>query len=174
MRLAKREKYLVILTACGLALLLVLKLLVFPLFDKRSRMARAIKTKEAALVEMAMLSRQYEALTRGSRGVEEAMARRTSGFTLFSFLERAAGERHVKQHIKYMKPSVVEGLGPLKESMVEMRLEAISLKQLVEYLYEIESSKDSVTIKRLSITESKAQAGYLDAVLQVLALLPPE
>ena len=52
--------------------------------------------------------------------------------------------------------------------MVEMKLEAITLPQLVGYLYRIESPDDVVNIKRISISENKKEQGYLDAILQVI------
>ncbi len=67
-----------------------------------------------------------------------------------------------------MKPSVSAGPGPYKESLVEMKLEAITLKQLIDYLYRIESPDDVVSIKRASISENKRESAYLDAILQVL------
>ena len=52
-----------------------------------------------------------------------------------------------------------------------MKLEGISLEQLVRYLYQIESPEHAVNIKRLSIKENKREAGALDATLQVLTLI---
>ena len=67
-----------------------------------------------------------------------------------------------------MKPSDSQGTGPYKESMVEMKLEGITLNQLVGYLYRIESPENIISIKRISITENKKESGYLDTILQVL------
>jgi hypothetical protein len=52
--------------------------------------------------------------------------------------------------------------------MVEMKLEGITLNQLVGYLYRIESAENIVSIKRISIQENKKESGYLDTILQVL------
>jgi general secretion pathway protein M len=49
-----------------------------------------------------------------------------------------------------------------------MRLDAITLQQLVGYLYRVESPDKLVILKRISIQENKRQAGYLDAILQVM------
>jgi hypothetical protein len=67
-----------------------------------------------------------------------------------------------------MKPSISTGSGLYKESLVEMKLEAITLQQLIGYLYRIESPDDAVSIKRISIDENKRKSGSLDAILQVL------
>jgi hypothetical protein len=49
-----------------------------------------------------------------------------------------------------------------------MKLEAITLQQLIGYLYRIESPVDVVSIKRISIKENKRKSGHIDAILQVL------
>ena len=51
-----------------------------------------------------------------------------------------------------------------------MKLEGITLKQLVKYLYRIESPKDVIFIKRISIKENRKESGLLDVVLNVLTL----
>ena len=69
-----------------------------------------------------------------------------------------------------MKPSTSKGTGPYKESIVEMKLETVTMKQLVRYLERIESPQNVVNTKRISIKGNKKEAGYLDVVLQVLTL----
>ena len=167
MKLARREKFLVLIAACSVAIFCILQFLVFPFFDKRRRMQRGITTKEQGLKEIVRLGSELGAYQKGSRGVQQSLAGR-KGFTLFSFLEKAAGEAEVKARIKYMKPSSSSGTGPFKESMVEMKLEAITLQELVGYLYRIESPDDLVNIKRISVSENKKEQGYLDSILQVI------
>ena len=168
MRLAKRERYLVSVAACCMALFLVFQFLIFPFFENRRRIKRGLKAKEKGLEEIVKLRADYQAYQKGSQGIQQAIAMRKKGFTLFSFLEKAAGDAEVKARIKYMKPSVSSGTGPYKESMVEMKLEAITLEELVGYLYRIESPNDLVNIKRISVSQNKKEEGYLDSILQVI------
>jgi general secretion pathway protein M len=170
MKLAKREKYLVALAAGALVVFLLFQFVVFPFFDEKDRLDKGIQIKEDALKQMMMMSARYKAHQSGSESIQDLLSRREKGFTLFSFLDQGAGQAGVKEYIKYMKPSASEGTGPYTESMVEMKLEGITLKQLVEYLFRIESPKNLVTIKRISIKENKRESGYLDAVLQVLTV----
>jgi len=134
-------------------------------------MAIGLKAKEKGLDEMATLRAEYQTYQRASQDIQESLAKRKRGFTLFSLLDEAAGDAQVKTHIKYMKPSTPVSTGPFKESMIEMKLEAVTLEQLVGYLYHIESPADLVSIKRLSVKENKKEQGYLDAVIQVLTFL---
>lgn len=166
-KLAKREKYLVGLAGASLVVFLVFQFLVFPFLDSKKRVAAGIKNKERQLSEIAQLSSEYRTFQKGAQGIEGAMAGRQKGFTLFSFLDDAAGASEIKKNIKYMKPSVSPGTGAYKESTVEMKIEGVTLEQLVAYLYRIESPDDLVNVKRITISQNKKEGGYLDAILQV-------
>jgi len=168
MKLAKREKYLVSAATCCVALFLLLQFVVFPFFENKKRISKGIKAKEIGLQEIMKLRAEYQTFQNASQGINQALSRREKGFTLFSFLEEAAGKAQIKTHIKYMRPSTSPGMGLYKESMVEMKLEGVTLEQLVGYLYNIESPNNLVNIKRISIGENKRQKGYLDAIIQVL------
>lgn len=170
MKLGKREKTAVSLAACCIAVFVLVQFIIFPFFDKREAMKRGIEAKRSGLKEIITLRAEYESYRKGAAGIQSYLRRREKGFTLFSFLEQAAGRAKVKDHIKYMKPSGSRGSGRLKESMVEMKLDGINLRQLVDYLYLIESPENVVSIKRISIRDSKGAAGYLDAVMQVLTI----
>lgn len=168
MKLAKREKYFVGIAVCSIVLFLLLQMIIFPFFEKRDRLKNGVKVKEEALREIMRLSAEYQAYVGDSLEIQQRLAKRTTGFTLFAFLEQAAGEAGVKENIEYMKPSTSKGTGPYRESMVEMELEGITLNQLTQYLHRIESPEDLVSIKRMSIKQNKKEAGYLDVVFQAL------
>jgi general secretion pathway protein M len=170
MKLARREKYFIGIGGTALGIFFLAQLLVFPLLDNRKRLQRSVEVKETGLRDMLRMQAEYQNYHSGSQGMEKFLASRKRGFTLFSFLEQAAGAAEVKEHIKYMKPSTSKGNGPYKESMVEIKLETITMKQLVGYLHRIESPKNVTSIKRISIKGNKKEPGYLDVVLQVLTL----
>ena len=170
MKLARREKYLVSLAGGVIFLILIHNLLIGPFFNEKERLRNGVRAKEAALEKIIMQSAEYITLKKGDQGLSKLLAKRKKGFTLFSFLEQEAAQSDIKGHIKYMKPSSSQGTGPYKESTVEMKLEGVTLKQLVGYLYRIESPEEAISIKRISIKENKKKSGYIDAVLKVLTL----
>ena len=168
MKLAKREKYFVSIAACVIFVFLFLNIAVVPFFEKRSRLKRGIRSMEGEILEMSGLINEYRTLEQSSKKIQELIEGRKSGFTLFSFLETAAGEVNIKDHITYMKPSIAESQGYYKESMVEMQLEAITLAQAAAYIQKIESSKDFIVVKRISIKKNNTKPGYLDLVMQLV------
>ena len=147
---------------------LIIELGIMPFVEKRKRYATNVTVKQVNLQEMVSLRQEYLALQQDADILAQRLASRPKSFTLFSFLEKAAGDAGVKKNIKYMKPSASTGSGPFKESLVEMKLEKMTLGQMVDYLKLIESPGNLVSIKRISIQTNKKETHYLDAILQVL------
>ena len=67
-----------------------------------------------------------------------------------------------------MKPSKkAQKNSPYKLSRVEMKLDAITLEQLTNFLYGVETSQNMVDIKKISISKKDKKQGLITAVLQV-------
>ena len=168
MKLARREKYFVSAAAIFIGIFCLFQFLIFPFFEAKRRIQRGVSAKEDGLKEILRLSSEYNRYRKSSQGIQQVIAQRSKGFTLFSFLENKAGDAGIKTFIKSMKPSLSTRAGPYKESLVEMKLEEITLHQLVNYLYRIESPDNVVSIKRISIKENKKKSDRLDAILQIV------
>jgi hypothetical protein len=167
-KLAKREKYVVFISACLISLFLLINFLILPFFKDRDRLRKGITTKETEYKEIASLGSVYQEYQKGAREISRILDQRGKGFTLMSYLDKAAGDTDVKDYIKNVNPSTLKGSGAFKESVVEVKLEGITPEQSVKYLYRIEAPKDFIFIKRISITDNKKQDGYLDLIIQVL------
>ncbi len=164
--LAKREKNLVIGAACFLGIFFLFQLIIFPFFEKKDRMEKGINTRETELEEIIRLSGEYESYKGDSQGIEQVLARRKRDFKLTTFLNEKANEAGVTIGSIDRYPS--KDMGNFIESTMEVRLEAVTLKQLVEYLYRIESPEDLVSITTISIKQNKKEPGYHDVTLRAL------
>lgn len=171
MQLAKREKYLITLAVIVIVAAVMLQFGLMPFLEKKEQYDNNVTVKQNNLQQMVALREQYLLLEQESDVLVQRLARRPKNFTLFSFLEKAAGDAGVKNNIKSMKPSATTGKGPFQESLVEMKLERITLGQMVGYLQLIESPENLVSIKRISIQSNKKETQFLDVVLQVLTFI---
>jgi len=166
--LNKRERYGILLAAGVIGIFIIAVFIVEPFLSRSANMKNSRQTKADMLVEMQKLQSEYTALTQQTKVSKSRFQRRQKGFTLFSFLDRLAGESGIKDRISYMKPTKkVQKNSPYKISRVEMKLEAITLEQLTNYLYGVETSKNMVAIKKISISKKDKNQGLLTAVLQV-------
>ena len=166
--LNKRERYGIMLAAGAIGIFLIAVLVVEPFFSRAANMKNSLQTKADMLVEMQRMRSEYTGLTQQAKISTSRSARRQKGFTLFSFLDRLAGEAGIKDQISYMKPSkTVQKNSPYKISRVEMKLDAITLEQLTNYLHGVETSENMVDVKKISISKKDKTQGLLTAVLQV-------
>jgi len=171
-QLSARERMVLVAAGVLVAAFLVYQLLISPYLDARDRLLGSIESKKAELTQIRQLKQQYLDLRAEEGGIKANLAKRNPGFTLFTFLDQQAAMADVKPQIKYMKPSLVTGDdGALDESVVEMKLEDVTLERLVEFLRLTESDENVVSIRRMSIQTSARDEGYLDAILQFVTLM---
>jgi general secretion pathway protein M len=164
----KREKYAIYALSGAVLLFILFQFVVFPSIDKRKRLRRTLKVKEDVLLEMITLKSDYDKIEKRTDLAKVRFENRAKGFTLFSFLDRLTGKARIKEYVTYMKPSTtVQKNNSYKISQVEMKFKGLTLKQLTTYLHMVETSKNMVHIKRLSISKTGKQEGFVDAVLQV-------
>ena len=168
MKLNKREKYSLYAAAVIICLFVLIKFVVFPFFDKRERVTRAIQVKTEMLEEMLVLKSKHDAISNRADLSKLRFAKREKNFTLFSLLEKLAGKAAIKDHIVYMKPSTsVSKNSQYKVSSVEIKVQDVTLKELISYLYMVETTDNNVFINRLSISKTGGQEDFINAVLKV-------
>lgn len=170
MKISSRDRKVLMAGSVCLLLFLVLQFGIFPLMDKRDRLRRSIAAREKAVVEMKELQGQYRQLHSKANALLDQLVGRQTDFSLFSFLEQMAAKSEVKPNITYMKPSETADDGPFKEILVEMKLQAVTLKQLVDFLQLVESPENVVALKKISIQMNKKEESSLDVIMQVVSL----
>lgn len=171
-QMTAREKTILIAGGAFVAAVLIFQLAISPYLDSRTRLINSIERKKKELTEVIQLKQEYADLQIEAGGIKENLAKRPAGFTLFAFLDKQAEKADVKTQIKYMKPSVLAGVGDsLDESVVEVKMEGVTLASLVNFLRLTESDEDLVTVRRLSIQKSGREEGLLDVILQVVTFV---
>jgi general secretion pathway protein M len=167
-KLQKRERIVVTGGAIALVILLVLQLVIFPIIDNRSRLKKLIVDKRLELQEVQSLKTEVADVTRSLQLTEEQLKKRPQGFTLFSFLDTLAGRTGIKQNITYMKPSSTNiKNSPYALSLVEMKIQSLTMEQLVNYLHGVENAPQQIWIKQMSIVKSESNEGLLTSIMKV-------
>jgi general secretion pathway protein M len=169
-RINPREKRTLIAGGLAIVALLVYLVVVSPYLAAMENLDRRITKKAEELGEVLALQKEYFRL-KEKTNLLEGMVRSTSGFSLLSFLENVATKNGIKKQIAYMKPLTAPANERYRESSVEMKLEGLTLEQLVDYLYQIERSPQPIRIKRLNIVKQKGE-GFLDITLQASTFEP--
>lgn len=142
------------------------------ILDKRDNLKRILNEKQAALEEMVVLQQQFLAVSNSFDTKIKALADRKKEFSLFSFLDSQAKKSGVKENVAYMKPFTKD----LEKSLyalatVKVQLKEVYLKELVDFLYHIESSKNGITITSLSLSKTGDEKVQIDAVIETQTLM---
>ena len=167
-KLNKRDRYAILIGGAVVGIFLIVQLIIEPIFSSAEQKKNTLQTKAVMLEQMRQWQTEYDALTQKTNVSQSRFRNRQKGFALYSFLNRLTGEAGIKDRLSYMKPTKkVQKNSPYKLSRVEMKLEAITLEQLTNYLYGVETSKNMVDIIKISISKKDKKQGLITAVLQV-------
>lgn len=166
-QLSSREKYALAAGIIFIIIYISVEFIVSPYLEKQKQVKQRLKSKAETLVQMRRLKSEFHLLKDQSRQAEKYFTTRPKDFTLFSFLDNLASKAGIKDNIDYMKPSKSKPKdSPYNVSLVELKLQGINLKQLTPYLHMVETSKNMIFIRRISITKT-GKKGLINAILQV-------
>ena len=171
-QLTKRQKYTVVAVLVFVTAALLIQFALFPYFGTRQKVRVAIDKGEKTLHELATLGAEYGILRQRSEEIRRVIGRRPPGFALFSYLEKRAGDAGVKPNIKSMNPLKAVSGGAYEETAVEMNLDKLTMKQLTDFLYQVESREDLIRVRKISVGKMKESPEYLSALIQIFTYQP--
>ena len=170
-QLDSRQRILLLCAVIFLLLFLAFQLAVSPFLDARERLRNTVHKKQEDLQQIQKLRQEYLLVKKQEGGIKDRLAKRPPGFALFSFVDQQAEQAQVKGKILSMKPSLLEGDGLFRESLVELKLQEITLEELVGFLKLLESRDNVVSLRRISIQESGKEQAHLDVLMQIVTFV---
>lgn len=166
-KLDEKQRMLVAAAVALVLLVLILQLAVVPFWKAKTKLTKSLKVNQKKLEEISMLDAEFTAQEGAMAKIKSAMSARGADFTLFAHLERKAAQANVRGRIKQMNSSTGAKSISLEESVIDMKLEKITIKQLTDFLYYVESPADLVRIKKITVSKMKESPEYLTAQLQI-------
>ena len=76
------------------------------------------------------------------------------------------------QKVVYMKPTTMTVNDVYEETTIEIKLQSITLDQLIQFLLKIESSELTIGIRTLDIKRGVRDSSLLDTIVQLVSLSP--
>jgi general secretion pathway protein M len=171
-QLTKSQKYTLTVGLAFAGAVLLVQFAVLPYLEARQNVRSAIAANEKALREIATLGAEYGVLRQRSEEIRRVIERRPPGFALISHLEKRAGDAGVKSNIRSMNPLKSAPTGDYEETAVEMKLDKLTMKQLTDFFYLVESPEEMIRIRRVSLVKMKESPEYLSALIQVFTYQP--
>ena len=171
-KLDPKQRKLVAGAAIFVLAALIMEIAVFPFWEAREKLSKAISVNQKKLAQMNELSEEFTTLAAKTAIIKRVMATRGADSTLFSYLEKRATLANVRGRIKYMNSSRGMQSASFEESLIDMKLDKITIKQLADFLFFAESPADLVRIKKITVNKMKESPEYLSAQLQISSLQP--
>ena len=144
MKLESRDKKVLFIGGAAAVVILLYAFVWSPLTADLSRKRDLIPRKERDLVDMRAMRDQYGEL---QKRLQQAQADAVRRGPLLTEIENVTKRANLSSKIVSLKPQAGTQTDTFKESIVEIRLENITLYDVVNYVYLLE--KDTLRIKKL-------------------------
>jgi general secretion pathway protein M len=151
-----------------LVLFLFFKVAIDPLFKHSADLDRQIVTARRQLDDLRTMQQEYQRQKSVVDTINNQL-KKQQNFAIFSRLEEFAGQTGIRNKILYMKPTVSTPSEVYNEESVEVKMEGVTLEQLVRYLHQVENSPQLLKIKRLEIKPRFDNRQILTATFRVSA-----
>jgi hypothetical protein len=166
-RLTRREKILAVALAIFAGGWALFAIAVRPAIERTKTLRRVTSEKQDELEKLRTRSNEYISLQNNLDKIRTRIASQEKGFELLPFLESLVRKQGLAEKVATMKQQVLKvGSGHL-ETIVEIRLENLTLKQLVDFLRNVESSNVLVRTKSLYIKKNLTNTELLDSVVEI-------
>ena len=170
MSLTQREKQTIAAGAVLFGLIVAFQIFVRPAIGRLRTLRRVISDKKQVLGELRDKSQQYKAVSRELEKIRLEMERQPQERKILSFVEHIQKDSGLMQKVVYMKPSTMTVKDIYEQKTVEIKLQSITLDQLIRFLLKIESSELTIGIRTLEIKRGLLDSRLLDTTIQLVSL----
>jgi len=167
--LSPRERILTLAAGSLIALGLLYFGVAAPVLATGQDMEQRLQAAEQQLGAMTRLRREFDDVDRRLTAVEQRIQSGSRG-NLRTTLETLA--RQASVNVESMEPQATPANGRYRETKVELGLSGVTLAQTVEYLHQIESAQQVLSVKSLRIRTRPDKPELLDVSFTVSSFEP--
>ena len=167
MRLTRREKLLAVALVIFVAVCGLFVFAVRPAIERAETLRRVIPERQSELEAFRAKASEYIALRDGLETLHTKIASQEKTFELLPFLESLIQECGLAKKVATMKQQVSQLEPHYCETIVEIELQNFTLRQLINFLWQVESSKVLARTKSLHIKKNLANTDLLDSLIEV-------
>jgi len=169
-KLEPRERLLVQVAGALAALFILFNLVYLPIQNALGGLGDRVQQRQHDAVEVAHMMRAYQRLRVDLATMRTRTVAASGDFSLFSVVEQALTRAPGKDKIGSITPAEKAIPGGMKEYTVELRLNAVSLPQIVDTLYGLSALNVPVTVSTLHVTRRSQDQHTFDVEMTCVAL----
>jgi len=163
-----RERIIVAAGGALAAAALVFLLIVDPLMATIDKLDRQARRKAKDSQELALVAQDYLLKQARMAKLEARMPSSPAQFSLLAFMEEATTTAQIRDRIAGMQPQAPIVVQGYQESAVDLRLDGVTLPQLLALLATIEQAPYEVQVRHLQMKPKYDNPINLDATLKIV------
>lgn len=173
-RLSKRERLILYVTACIILLMLLDRLVIYPIFSRMNELSREIKKKELDIRKNLRIlahkdsileeRKRYASFLTSSNSEEEEMT------SLLKEIEELASTTSI--NLVDMKPGGLKKEGSSERYIINLNCEA-DMEKIVEFMYNIENSKKLLSIEKYKINPKSKDSEIAKCSMTIFKIVMP-
>jgi len=168
-QLNQRERNFVIVGGSALVLALLYFAIVAPYHSALTRLDRQVAVRSGQLQEVKALQGRYLEMQQQMAQVTRRLEKRQD-FSALTFIENLVEKTAGRENLVSMRPQSPEVRNEFTIDSVEIKLEKLTLKQLLELLLGVEGADTPVQVKSLYLKQRFDERSLLDVTMTVTAL----
>jgi len=165
---SQRERIIVAAGGAVVAATLVFLLIIDPLMATIDKLDRQTRRKAKDSQELALVAQEYVVKQARLAKLEQRMPIPPAQFSLLAFMEEATTTAQIRDRITGMQPQAPVVVQGYQETAVDLRLDGVSLPQILALLVAIEQAPYDVQVHHLQLKPKYDNPVNLDATLRIV------
>ena len=165
---SQRERIIVAGGGAVVAAALIFLLVIDPLMASIDKLDRQAQRKAKDSQELALVAQEYVVKQARIAKFEQHMPAPPAQFSLLAFMEEATTTAQIRDRIISMQPQAPIAVQGYQETSVDLRLDGVSLPQLLALLVAIEQAPYDVQVHHLQMKPKYDNPVNLDATLKIV------
>jgi general secretion pathway protein M len=165
---SQRERIIVAAGGTVVAAVLAFLLVIDPLMATIDKLDRQAKRKAKDSQELALVAQEYVVKQARIAKLEQRMPNAPTQFSLLAFMEEATTTAQIRDRIVGMQPQAPIVVQGYQETSVDLRLDGVTLPQLLALLVAIEQAPYDVQVHHLQMKPKYDNPVNLDATLRIV------
>jgi general secretion pathway protein M len=165
---SQRERIIVAAGGAVVAAVLVFLLIIDPLMATIDKLDRQARRKAKDGQELALVAQEYVVKQARIAKLEQRMPSPPAQFSLLAFMEEATTTAQIRDRIVGMQPQAPIVVQGYQETAVDLRLDGVSLPQLLALLVAIGQAPYDVQVHHLQMRPKYDNPVNLDATLRIV------
>lgn len=165
---SQRERIIVATGGAVIAAVLIFLLIIDPLTASIDKLDRQARRKAKDSQELALVAQEYIAKQARIAKLEQRMPKPPAQFSLLAFMEEATTASQIRDRIVGMQPQAPLVVQGYQETAVDLRLDGVTLPQILALLVAIEQAPYDVQVHHLQMKPKYDNPVNLDATLKIV------